>query len=312
MTPGTTSNPTFAHAPGTPQCNAFECVYRPYNIASSELVVELLDVVYHGIPPVPPVTLRQTSDTGGVAFYDPDQSTMAALRKLVIEYDTLSEFHSQARVLLGVEIFAVDSNLADTLMATIQLGSKPAVTPALDRASGAVSALTGVASVYGVIGNIATNFIKAQLDIGLTNGVRKMKDSFSFESINGGAITYSKPRVVYRDGNSVTTIKETVGLSFSGTPVINGLDTNVVRIRDFSFTYGVATHERDSIVSGMNLSLPYVDIARGSAYVMTSNELTIENRFRKRSFLGGGHQNTNSTEKLVILISVTPLPAIGK
>ncbi|MES2963595.1 MAG: hypothetical protein V4760_06865, partial [Bdellovibrionota bacterium] len=141
-----------------------------------------------------------------------------------------------------------------------------------------------------------------------------MKNHFSLIVPNGSSLDYAKQQLIYRDSaNSVTNVSEKVGLSISGVVNINGLDTDQVRIKDFQMRYGVPTTDGSSLVNAVSTSIATVDIRKGTSYVISSDELEVDEVRKKNAFVfGGGRQKGKSSQRLLLLISVTPIPPMGR
>lgn len=303
---------SFVRRPGPVRCSKLECVYTPVNKAASELVYDMVRVVFSDVPPMDGY-VRESRDGGQVMFAHPDSSTLESLKQVATEYDTLSNFNSPPRVAVSVEVYLVDSDFLDSLMAQIGYGNRVVEATAQDRVSGVVAPDGGMFSLTGALGNLPTSFIKMQLQMGKNRGVRKMKEQASFIVPNGRMISYTQAETRYKESaGSINTISESLGLSLMGTVQINARNFDLVRIKDFNIKYSIPTNHAQSLMKSIAFSSAEVDIKKGYPYIVTSNELTVDHEQRKNAFIfGGGRQQAHSNQRLLIMVSVTPIPAVG-
>ncbi len=288
------------------QPNGGECAYTVVNRFAEDVAREVEDSVFHGKLD-DAGTIKASSDGGEIRFWHPNPEILEAEKAAMEIFDRLGNFNTLPSVFINVQCYLVDSNFFRGFGFSLSGVDHPANPAAFDRARFGPGSDGTTFDFHALVGNAISN-ISIALEAGRGTTVRELSEGLGAPYMNGQNISLNKTEKRYLISSTFgTPVSETAGLMVSGIVNMNGSDSDVVRIKNPSVTFGVPSDEPNAIVKTHAYQAGYVDIVVGQPLAIVSGEITLKEDKKNRAILNFGNSNKNGSARLVILISVQPI-----
>lgn len=295
-------------SPGKVECNSevSKCTYTAQNLTAKDLVARINAVIFPGSILSPTEGYINVENLKKINFYFNNKDLMQRFINLLPLMDVIDDFGPVSLVQLTTEIYSLSSSALTELQAQLTSSDN---NPATDIATSIITSISGTAGMGLKVG---TNFLSSAL------GSQKIKQESSMVTTvtqlipNMAGINFSHGSKIYISPTNGIVRDEFAGLNINGTVSISASDSDLVMVRDYSFSYGILVPSdvanKNDTVNILSISNPQLYLVKGVSSLLVSSLTSKESSKTQYSGLSFGKNKEKLRDKIMV---VTRAEAIG-